>query len=70
MKLLAAYASVSEVLNAEANNVFGDIIMEELKLTLRGRTKINRDTILTLLQVCLPAPRAFSFLFIYLFKLT
>ncbi|RUP45188.1 hypothetical protein BC936DRAFT_148508, partial [Jimgerdemannia flammicorona] len=51
VKLLAAYASVSEVLNTDKNSIFGEIIIEELKSTLRGRTKINRDTMLTLLQV-------------------
>ncbi|CAG8586967.1 8483_t:CDS:2, partial [Diversispora eburnea] len=51
VKLLSAYSTVSP---SEKINIFGDVMLEELKTTLRGsRIRMNRDTLIIILQLVL-----------------
>ncbi|KAI8993718.1 hypothetical protein BDB01DRAFT_715878 [Pilobolus umbonatus] len=52
IKLLAAYSFVSAIPGMQKQNVFVDIILDDVKNSLLS-TKANKDTLLTLLQVML-----------------
>lgn len=53
VKLLAAYSAISEVVSpSDQSNAFGEVILEEIKIFYRGaRNRLNRDTLIILLQV-------------------
>jgi hypothetical protein len=53
LKLLAAYTAICETVSpGDETNVFGEVILEEVKSTFRGsRTRMSRDTLIILSQV-------------------
>ena len=53
VKVLAAYNAISEAVSpSDKINVFGEVILEEIKIFYRGaRNRLNKDTLITLLQV-------------------
>nr|CAG8533934.1 14864_t:CDS:10 [Entrophospora candida] len=55
LKLLAAYTAVSETISPDDKiNVFGEVILEEVKSTFRGsRSRMSRDTLIILSQLIL-----------------
>ncbi|POG81839.1 hypothetical protein GLOIN_2v1502982 [Rhizophagus irregularis DAOM 181602=DAOM 197198] len=55
VKLLAAYSAISEVVSpSDQSNAFGEVILEEIKIFYRGaRNRLNRDTLIILLQLVL-----------------
>ncbi|CAH1761786.1 14909_t:CDS:10 [Entrophospora sp. SA101] len=55
LKLLAAYTTVSETISPDDKiNVFGEVILEEVKSTFRGsRSRMSRDTLIILSQLIL-----------------
>ncbi|CAG8795283.1 7036_t:CDS:2, partial [Racocetra fulgida] len=53
IKLMASYKAVVEIISPDdvKTNAFGEVILEELKTSLRGtRIRMSRDTLMTLLQ--------------------
>ncbi|KAI7905963.1 uncharacterized protein BX663DRAFT_247143 [Cokeromyces recurvatus] len=52
-KLMAAYSAIGSIPGIEPNNIFVDIIVAELKNAILLPTKLNKDTILTLLELVL-----------------
>ncbi|KAL7315393.1 hypothetical protein PS15m_004620 [Mucor circinelloides] len=53
VKLMAAYSAIASIPGAQPNNVFVDIMMDELKNTISMVSKPNKDTLLVLLQLVL-----------------
>jgi hypothetical protein len=53
VKLMASYAAIACIPGAQSNNVFVDIIIDEMKNSFSSNTKLNKDTLLTLLQLVL-----------------
>ncbi|RIA95682.1 hypothetical protein C1645_872613 [Glomus cerebriforme] len=55
VKVLAAYSTISEVVSpSDQVNVFGEVILEEIKIFYRGaRNRLNKDTLIILLQLVL-----------------
>jgi hypothetical protein len=65
VKLLAAYSAISEVVSpSDQVNVFGEVILEEIKIFYRGaRNRLNRDTLIILLQVFKKANSTFKVIY-------
>jgi hypothetical protein len=53
VKLMAAYSAIASIPGAQPNNVFVDIIIDEMKNSFSSPTKLNKDTLLVLLQLVL-----------------
>jgi hypothetical protein len=51
VKLLAAYSALATLPGVDPVNVFGQSIIEELKGSFQSRSKMNRETVLCMLQV-------------------
>lgn len=52
-KLMAAYSAIAAIPGVPSNNVFADIIIEELRNNFISNTKPNKDTLLALLELVL-----------------
>ncbi|CAI2172830.1 1114_t:CDS:10 [Funneliformis geosporum] len=54
VKVLAAYNAIIEVSPSETINVFGEVLLDEIKTFYKGaRNRLNRDTLIILLQLVL-----------------
>lgn len=54
VKIMAAYSAITSILGVQPNNVFVDIIVDEMKTSFsNSTTKLNKDTLLLLLQLVL-----------------
>lgn len=51
VKLLAAYSALATLPSVDPTNLFGQTILEELKGSFQSRSKMNRETVLCMLQV-------------------
>lgn len=50
---MAAYSALSTFAGADPVNVFGQIVIEELKGSFQNRPRMNRETVLCMLEVIL-----------------
>ncbi|KAI9029113.1 hypothetical protein CLU79DRAFT_736311 [Phycomyces nitens] len=53
VKLMAAYSAISSIPGTEPQNVFAETIVEEAKAGMANRLRLNRATLMTLLQLIL-----------------
>jgi len=53
VKLLAAYSALATLPGVDPTNLFGQTILEELKGSFQSRSKMNRETVLCMLQIIL-----------------
>ncbi|KAL0087116.1 hypothetical protein F4703DRAFT_1735366 [Phycomyces blakesleeanus] len=53
VKLMAAYSAISSIPGTQPQNVFAETIIEEVKAGMNNRLRLNRTTLMTLLQLIL-----------------